>query len=56
MADHCVAGVAAGATGSHFEKNDLDKEERSQPEKQQVSVAAETLSSSHFTVTLGRKC
>lgn len=43
VVDHGVAGTATGATGSHSENNDLNREEQSQPEKHQASVAAENL-------------
>ena len=43
--------MAAGATGSHSEDDDLDREEQSEPEKLQAPVAAGNLSSSQSAGT-----
>ena len=50
-ADPGAEGVEAGATGSPSEEDDSDREEQSQPDKQQPSVTAENLSSSQSAGT-----
>ena len=51
MGDHGAAGAVAEATDSRTENTDFDQEEHSQPEKKQVSVTAENLSSSRSAGT-----